>query len=162
MTAKEYQRQYGRGRTPEFCAKSDAATAKAQPRPAGPSPTNRLTQAILSLLAFEGCQAWRQNNGAVYDASFGGYRANSVTPGISDILGFFLRTGHLVAVEVKVGKDELTPEQTEFLARIRAAGGFACEGRDVTQVRTEFLTWRQSLPRFPRPAGACPAPLCQT
>lgn len=126
MTAADYQAQYGRG----------ATTA-----PAKGTPTNALTKAIIQLLQLHGFAAWRQNNAAVYDASFGGYRAGSTTRGISDVLGYCLRTGRIAAVEVKTGKDKLSPEQTEFLAGVRKAGGFACEGRSLDQVQQELLAY---------------------
>jgi hypothetical protein len=126
-------------------AGQSAATAK-KTREKRPSPTNALTKSIIMLLTLEGCAAWRQNNGAVYDASFGGYRAGSVTPGISDVLGYHKATGRFVAVEVKTGSDTLSEEQIAFLDNVRAAGGFACEGRSIDQVRREFIEWRTSLP----------------
>jgi hypothetical protein len=100
MTSKEFQAQYGRGAT------TDApASGKASTKPKGTSPTNALTKAAIQLLQLRGFAAWRQNNAAVYDASFGGYRANSTKRGISDVLGYHLATARLAAVEVKVGKE---------------------------------------------------------
>jgi hypothetical protein len=150
MPAAEYRRNYAQGRTPAFVTELDAATAKAAPKPVPrgqkkPSPTNELTKAVLALLALEGCFVWRQNNGAVFDPTREVFRSSSSTPGISDVLGFELRTCRLIAVEIKTGSDKLSPEQTAFLARIRKAGGFACEGRRLDQIRAEFLAWRQTL-----------------
>lgn len=107
--------------------------------------TNSLTKAIISLLTLEGCKAWRQNNAAVYDASFGGYRQGSTVDGISDVMGYHRSTGRVVAVEVKVGKDTLSKEQEDFLEEVRHAGGFACEGRSLDQVRREFHEWKATL-----------------
>ncbi len=150
MPVAEYRRNHTQGRTPAYVAQSDAATVKAAPKPArakpkGPSPANALTAAVVELLTLLGCHCWRQNNGGVYDPTRQCFRANSSTPGISDVLGFHMATGRIVAVEVKVGADKLSLEQTDFLSRIRRAGGFAIEGRTVAQVHASFLAWQQAL-----------------
>ena len=44
-------------------------------------------------------------------------------PGVFDIVGINLGTGKFVAIEVKLGKDELRPEQREFMRRVKDAGG---------------------------------------
>jgi hypothetical protein len=133
VTSKEFQAQYGRGQP------TQAAPAKGKPK--GPSPANALTQAVVQLLALHGYHAWRQNNAAVYDPTRQVFRAGSSTKGIADVLGYCCRTGRFAAVEVKVGKDKLSPEQTEFLAGVGAAGGFACEGRSLDQVQQELLAY---------------------
>jgi len=148
MTAAEYvayiSKKSAAGTSTPAAGQSAARTK--EPRAKRPNPTNALTKSIITLLTLEGCTAWRQNNGAVYDASFGGYRAGSVTPGISDVLGYHKATGRFVAVEVKTGSDKLSEEQIAFLDNVRAAGGFACEGRSIDQVRREFIAWRAALP----------------
>ncbi|GGG34028.1 VRR-NUC domain-containing protein [Hymenobacter glacieicola] len=133
------QRTPASGTTPPDAGRSASRSKKK------PSPTNSLTKSIITLLKLEGCTCWRQNNGAVYDANIGGYRAGSVTPGISDILGYHRATGRFLAVEVKTGRDKLSPEQEQFLQEVRRAGGFACEGRSLEQVRQEFTQWQKSL-----------------
>lgn len=146
MSRADFLRNHTQGRTPAFVAELDAAKANPKPRaPRKPSPTNALTKAVVQVLTMYGCKAWRQNNGAVYDPTREVFRAGSATPGISDVLGYHRPTGRFVAVEIKTGSDKLSPEQTSFLAEVRRAGGFACEGRDLQQIRTEFLTWRNSL-----------------
>lgn len=130
MTAKDYQAQHGRG--------APTAPAKAK-KP--PSAANALTKAVVQLLTLHGFHAWRQNNAAVYDPTRQVFRAGSSTKGISDVLGYHKRTGRMVAVEVKVGADKLSPEQVAFLAGVRAAGGFACEGRSVAQVEHELKAY---------------------
>lgn len=135
MTAKEYQAQHGR----------DASTSRAPPKPKKPSPTNALTQAIIQLLTLHGFRAWRQNNAAIYDPTRQVFRANSAEKGISDILGYHRRSGLFCAVEVKTGSDKLSPEQAEFLAGIRLAGGFACEGRSLAQVEAELKDYLTTL-----------------
>ena len=129
MTAKDYQAQHGRG--------APTAPAKAK----GTSPANALTKAVVQLLTLHGFHAWRQNNAAVYDPTRQVFRAGSSTRGISDVLGYCKRTSRMAAVEVKVGSDKLSPEQAHFLAGIKAAGGFACEARDLAQVERELKSY---------------------
>jgi hypothetical protein len=136
VTAKEYQDQFGRG----------ATTSAPASGPKKPSRANELTKAAIQLLTLRGWYAWRQNNAAVYDASFGGYRAGSVTRGISDVLAYHLKTGRFGAVEIKVGRDTLSPEQIEFLAGVKAAGGFACECRALAQLEAELKQYLATLP----------------
>ena len=42
--------------------------------------------------------------------------------GVTDVIGFDLKSGRMIAVEVKVGNDQLRPEQIEFKDTARAAG----------------------------------------
>ena len=138
ISAKDYQAQHGRG----------ATTAPAKGKPSGPpkpSPANCLTKAVIQLLTLRGFHVWRQNNGGVWDPTRQMFRANSSTPGISDVLGYHLATGRIAAVEVKAGKDKLSPDQTAFLAGIQRAGGFACCGRDVGQVEAELKEYLAAL-----------------
>ncbi len=46
-----------------------------------------------------------------------------MVPGVFDIVGFNLVTGKFVAIEVKLGEDELRPEQRDFMRRVKDAGG---------------------------------------
>jgi hypothetical protein len=86
---------------------------------------NSLTKHAMKVLTLKGFKVWRQNNAAVYDEKKKVYRANSSTPGISDILGFHLKTGQFLACEIKAGRDKLSTEQKIFLEEVAAAGGIA-------------------------------------
>lgn len=86
---------------------------------------NGLTRQALRILSLKGYHVWRQNNGGVYDAKIGGYRRNSSTPGISDIIGFHKKSGQFIAAEIKIGRDKLSPFQERFLADVKKAGGVA-------------------------------------
>ena len=58
----------------------------------------------------------------VYDKRIGSYRTGA-KKGISDILACV--NGKFVAIEVKIGKDHLSPEQEGFLKNIEHVGGIA-------------------------------------
>lgn len=87
--------------------------------------TNSLTKYTLRILDLSGFYVWRQNNGGVYDPIKQVFRRNSSTPGISDILGFDKKTGKIIAVEIKTGKDVLSPYQERFLNDVSKAGGYS-------------------------------------
>lgn len=100
--------------------------------------TNALTREALRVLSICGFEAWRQNNGGVYDPTKKIFRANSSTPGISDIIGYHKKTGCIIAVEIKTGKDKLSPFQERFIAGVIASGGYAYVVKTVDDL-TELL-----------------------
>lgn len=95
---------------------------------------NTLTKHALKILDLKGYQVWRQNNGGVYDPTLKVFRANSSTPGISDIIGFHRKTGRFLACEIKAGKDRLSPEQELFLESVKKAGGVAIVIRTMDDI----------------------------
>lgn len=95
---------------------------------------NQLTQYALKVLSFKGWHVWRQNSSGLWDPTKKVFRRNSSTPGISDIIGFNRSTGQFIAVEVKVGRDKLRPEQERFLADVAKAGGVAAVVRSADDV----------------------------
>ena len=82
--------------------------------------SNKLTNEIINFIFKHRGYAWRQNSGGVYDRNIGAYRM-SAKKGVSDILACF--QGQLIAIEIKIGKDRLSPEQTGFLENVSAVGG---------------------------------------
>jgi hypothetical protein len=145
ISAKDFQAQYGRGATTTSAPASGKAPAKPSTKPKGPSPANALTAAVIELLQLRGFRAWRQNNGGVWDPTRQVFRANSSTPGISDVLAYHLKTGRFAAVEIKVGSDKLSDAQTAFLSDVIAAGGFGCECRSIAQLDRELTLYLSSL-----------------
>ena len=87
---------------------------------------NALTKSALTVLRLNGFHCWRQNNGGVYDPIKKVFRKNSSTPGISDIIGYNIKTGKFLACEIKVGKDKCSQHQTEFLNGVQQSGGYSC------------------------------------
>jgi hypothetical protein len=78
--------------------------------------SNELTQYTLKVLNLSGYECWRNNNLAVKGRVFTGKK------GVPDIIGFCRRTGKFIGVEIKVGKDRLSKEQTDFLNELQKSG----------------------------------------
>lgn len=84
------------------------------------SSANKLTNEIIDFIYRAGGYAWKQSSVGVFDSKQAIFRA-SAKKGVSDILACF--KGQLIAVEIKIGKDRLSPEQEGFLMNVSAAGG---------------------------------------
>ena len=91
---------------------------------------------VLKALRTHPAVAWceRMNSGA---ALVQGRFIRFGFKGCPDVLGQ-LKDGRFLGVEVKAQAGRLRPEQTLFLARIRAAGGVAFVARDLRDVLQEF------------------------
>lgn len=100
------------------------------------NPTNALTSSVIDWLRWKGIMAWRNNNGAVYDAKIGEYRrpAKGALKGVPDIIGI-LPDGTFLGVEIKTGKDKLSPEQNDFLNQAIIRGAVAFEARSLECVQ---------------------------
>lgn len=91
-----------------------------------PTSANALTQEAIRVLTLKGYVVWRCQTVGVWDVTKRVFRRNSATKGVSDIIGFKKGEGaRFVAIEVKVGKDKLSPEQVTFLESVEKAGGIA-------------------------------------
>ena len=91
---------------------------------------NALCKAVLEYCTMRQIAAWKVGASPV-PLPNGGFRP-APTRGISDIIGV-LPTGRFLAAEVKTGTGRLSPEQKEFLDRVRMNGGLALVVRDITQ-----------------------------
>ena len=85
-----------------------------------PSPASALTNKIIDFIYRHGGYAWRASSVGIYDQTKRAYRT-APKRGVSDILACF--QGQLIAIEIKIGKDRLSPEQTGFLENVSAVGG---------------------------------------
>lgn len=108
---------------------------------------NELTKQILNFLFLEGVFAWRNSVGAAsgtYVTKDGEVKQRFMRmglPGSSDIIGI-MPGGKFLAVEVKVGRDRLRPEQEGFLENVRRLGGTAL----VVKTYEEFLElWKSRV-----------------
>ena len=87
---------------------------------------NSTTTAIITYLNYNGCMARRINTHGVYDAKKQTYRKlHGQAKGTSDIIGMQKGTGKLIAIEIKIGTDRLSPEQHGFLNDVKEGGGIA-------------------------------------
>lgn len=85
--------------------------------------TNELTAHCIDYLTLKGYKVWRNNNGAVYDITKGCFRKNkNKLLGIPDIIGYNKKTAKFIGVEIKVGKDKLSPEQIDFIETALESG----------------------------------------
>lgn len=59
--------------------------------------------------------------------------------GVTDVIGVDLNTGKWICVEVKLGSDELSADQKEFMEKMRRAGASVWLCRDFYSWRVGFL-----------------------
>lgn len=99
-----------------------------------PTPEGAVLKAVLSTLNLRGVYAFRNNSGALRDATGRPVRFGKV--GSADILGIVYPIGRFLAVECKApGREKtLTEAQWEFMASIKAAGGVALVISDVADL----------------------------
>lgn len=96
------------------------------------SEATTLTNQIIDHIYRAGGYAWRSSSVGVFDTSQQRFRA-AAKKGVADVLACY--QGLLVAVEVKIGKDRISPEQEGFLANIIAAGGYAFIAKNLEDFR---------------------------
>jgi Holliday junction resolvase len=97
-----------------------------------------IQRAILDYLKARGIMAWRQKSEGTYDAKRGIYRRGTGTPGLPDI-GGILPGGRALQIEVKAGRNNVTPEQVNFLVHARIAGAVAFVAWSVDDVIRELM-----------------------
>jgi len=84
--------------------------------------------ALLAIQAPDVC-AWNQKSGALPGA--GGRPVRFGVVGHSDLMALVGPRARFMALECKVGRDRLSPEQAAFLARVNSLGGIGREIRSV-------------------------------
>jgi hypothetical protein len=94
------------------------------------TPESQILAAVLRRLQARGIYCWRNSVGA-YQVQ--GRWIRYGLPGSSDVLGI-LPDGRFLAVECKAASGRLSPEQTAFLERVRAAGGVAIIARSASDI----------------------------
>ena len=99
-------------------AQDQSSKGKPTPRPFNFSHKD-LIDACLEVLTAHGVFAWKANTGA---ASIGKRFVRFGKKGQPDIIGI-IPGGQFLAVECKVGKDKLRPEQADFKATIESYHG---------------------------------------
>lgn len=93
------------------------------------SKASELTNQIINHIYQCGGYAWRASSTGVYDPSVGKFRT-AAKKGVSDILGCLPPSGKLIAIEIKIGKDRLSPEQEGFLKNLEHAGALTFIAKD--------------------------------
>lgn len=114
---------------------------------------NGLTRAIVDYLnLIPQCAGWRVNNTGIYqeakpvkgDQNEGirnrpvmtkGFWRPGARKGLADISGIY--KGKSLQIEVKIGKDKLSPDQIKMMEEVKAAGGLYY----VAQSFSEFYEW---------------------
>lgn len=123
------------------------------------SGANQLTKSILTFLMCNGWEAWRNNVMGVFDSNQAAkaivaqkpnshkaaqgilkkcYRKSHERKGVSDVIGFNKKTGQFIAVEVKIGKDDLSIEQTFFLNCVSRSGGVSIVAKTYDQFVIDY------------------------
>lgn len=75
---------------------------------------------------------WRNHVGRVQDER-GRWHPFGLAPGSADLVGLLAPSGRWLALEVKSDRGALRPEQRDWLAMVRRAGGFAAVVRSVDE-----------------------------
>lgn len=101
------------------------------------SKTNETTKQILNYLFERRIFAWRENTIGVFDAKRGIYRP-APKKGISDIIAILPPHGRFCGIEIKTGKDRLSPEQQGFIENIQRMGGIALVVKDYEDFVDQF------------------------
>jgi hypothetical protein len=109
-----------------------------------PETANRITANIIRVVNFTpGCVAYRVNNVGVWDEAKQVRRAGNTEKGLPDI--WVCVKGRFLAIEVKAGKDRLSPHQLARKQEIERAGGVYFEARS-TEAFCEF--WESCRQNF--------------
>lgn len=113
------------------------STKRAATAPKPPAETaNRITANIIRAVNMRpGCVAYRVNHTGIRDEAKGVFRKSHMQKGIADISAIF--RGRSAWIEVKAGRDKLSPEQLIFKQEVERAGGLYFEARSTDS----FLEW---------------------
>jgi len=94
-----------------------------------------LTGQIIEFVYNEGGYAFRASSTGIYDTQKQHFRT-APKKGVSDILACYF--GRLIAIEVKIGTDRLSSEQTGFLKNVEHAGGIAIVAKDFETFKEQW------------------------
>jgi hypothetical protein len=65
--------------------------------------------------------------------------------GVPDVIGFHLETAKWITVEIKIGNDQLRPDQEEFIKILKRAGGDCWVIREINSFKVAFARKYQQL-----------------
>ena len=109
------------------------------------SKASDLTNQIIDHIYKHRGYAWRASSVGIYDQQKHSFRT-SPKKGVSDILA--CHQSFLVAIEVKIGKDKLRPEQEGFLRNVENVGGITMIVKtfdDFKKQWSEYLKLRYTI-----------------
>jgi len=96
---------------------------------------NSLTSAIKAWLELHGAAVSRINVFGTYDQKLKRYRHSGSTKGVSDLIAVY--QGRYISIEVKFGRDVLSPQQIEYKRSVEAAGALYYVAHNFS----DFVTW---------------------
>lgn len=99
------------------------------------SQATELTNAVIDYIYRQEGFAYRAESSGVFDSKLQLYRT-APKKGVSDIIGIY--KGKFLAVEIKIGKDRLSPEQIGFLKNIAHCGGYTFVAKDLPSFQEWF------------------------
>ena len=100
------------------------------------SQATELTNQVIDYIYRQGGFSWRASSTGIFDQAKQSFRT-APKKGVSDILAVY--KGRLIAVEVKIGKDKLSPEQVGFMANVVHAGGIAFVATSFEQFKEQWI-----------------------
>lgn len=113
----------------------------------------RLVELVATLRSMPSVSA-NQVQKAIRAALAGSWRkVPHTTKGVADIIGLHGGRGTFVAIEVKIGSDRLSDDQTTWLARVRGFNGRAAVVSDFREFEALFET-RKAKPETDNQPGA--------
>ncbi len=91
--------------------------------------SNGLTKAVIDYLTLKGHYAVRINTQGNYSLKLKKFIRSGSTPGTPDVVGS-LSDGRYIGVEIKIGRDKLSPAQIAMQQRIKNANGIYFVAKD--------------------------------
>jgi Holliday junction resolvase len=122
-----------------FCGQINELTARPPRKPKAQKPVtaNQLTTKIIQFFGEQGHFATRQPSTGTYRADLGKFVHSQQRPGCPDL--YAIVQGFHVAVEVKVGRDQLSEVQRKTIAAIEQSKGFVFVARDFDSFRDWYF-----------------------
>jgi hypothetical protein len=97
---------------------------------------NALTKCIIAYIRTLGGFASRINTTGMYRADIKKFVRTTQRKGLADVRG--LINGKSVDIEVKIGKDRMSPEQKQVKSEVEQAGGIYIIARNFAQFKKEL------------------------
>lgn len=102
------------------------------------SVTNNTTNAIITFLNVSGHMAWRNSTVGTFDPTTKRMRtAHPTARGTADIV-CCLKGGQYFEIEIKTGKDRMSPQQEKHRGDVLASGGIYIVARTYDDFRIQY------------------------